>query len=419
MASAPATVDARPVRPRRRQRSRIVAWLVLVAVCGGCAWALYGIFDDRASAGAGLPDYSLYSDGPDGYAQAAALLRNLGWQPVALTRPIQQTHYRGLLILAEAESPITRLGQAPLLSDADVEGLLDWVKRGNTLLLCGNGHTSLHAKFGVSITDAEDKSTALYKVKPVAVGEYTARVGNIALEQSATVSGTKAVPLWYIGKRPAAVALRYGSGRVLVLPDASLFTHRGLLRDDNAVFLYNVAALDAEEGRVYFDEYHHGIRSGGGFWSYLRYHGQQWVVLEFLLVAAMVLWAVGRRLGPAVPMPVTRRADGVDYASSVARIYEKADTRPLVAGILGRHFLDALTGYLRLRRNLPPQEMLAAWKQRHGEVGMRELGHLLDAAEDLCLGRAVSAPQLLAVAQRFDAFVNERVRQKVKATDKR
>src|SRR5438445_709695 len=81
----------------------------------------------------------------------------------------------------------------------------------------------------------------------------------------------------------------------------------------------------------------------------------------------------GRRLGPAVPLPVTKRADGVDYASSVARIYQKADTRPLVAGVLRRHFVDALTRHLRLRRNAEPREILTAWRVRHSDASAREL----------------------------------------------
>src|SRR5439155_750646 len=86
-----------------------------------------------------------------------------------------------------------------------------------------------------------------------------------AQARPAAVAGRGAVPLWWLGGQPAAVLVRHGRGRVLVVPDPSLLTHRGLLREDNVIFLYNVAALDAEDGRVYFDEYHHGIRSGGGY----------------------------------------------------------------------------------------------------------------------------------------------------------
>jgi len=277
----------------------------------------------------------------------------------------------------------------------------------------------LHDKLGVVVLDDNSRGDAVYQATPGAVGDYTARIDNIGIERKATVTGRHAVPLWSIGKRSVAALVRHGAGHVLVMPDPSVLTHRGLLREDNAIFLYNVAALDAEEGRVYFDEYHHGIRSGGGYWSYLRYHGQHWVVLDIVLVAGMALWATGRRLGPATPIPVTKRTDSVDYASSVARIYEKADVRPLVAVIFCRHFQNALVLHLRLRRTARPLEILAAWRQRHGEASTRELDHLLGAAETLGNGQIPAAGQLLALAQRFDAFLDEHVRKRGSSTKPR
>src|SRR5579862_1976917 len=122
--------DGRSPRQRRGQRSRVVLWLVLGVVGIGCVAIGYGVLRDRANAGAGMPAYSVYSDGPNGLAQAAALLRNLGWQPVAVTRPIQLTHHRGLLILAEPTEELAGLGPVSMLSDKDADGLLDWVKQG-------------------------------------------------------------------------------------------------------------------------------------------------------------------------------------------------------------------------------------------------------------------------------------------------
>jgi hypothetical protein len=400
-----ATTADRPVRQHRPRRSRVVPWMILTFLVVGSLVIAYGVLRDRASGGHGLPPYSVYSDGPDGFAQAADLFRKLGWQPVAVTRPIQQTRHRGLLILAEPTSRLAELGMEPTLSDVDADGLLEWVGQGNTLLLAGAANNRVLDKLGLFVIDSKERSEAILKVAPGAVGEYTARVSYIAVEQPATVGGGKGVPLWWLGERPGAIVVQQGKGRVLVLPDPSPLTHRGLLRQDNAVFLYNLAALDAEEGRVYFDEYHHGIRSGGGYWSYLRYHGQEWVLIQILAVAVMAFWAVGRRLGTAVPMPVTKKADAVDYASSVARIYEKADVRPLVAGILSRHFQERLTAQLRLRRSANSGEILAAWRQRHGDAKTRELGHLLDAAQAMLQGQPPTDLQLIDLAQRFDAML--------------
>jgi hypothetical protein len=357
----------------------------------------------RAYAGLGLPDYSVYSSGPDGLAQAAQVLRRLGWQPVAMTRPIQQTHHRGLLILVEPREPGLHIGPAEPMTDVDVDALLSWVEHGNTLLLATTHQSRLLEKLDVFIDDRGDSGDVVLWAAPGAVGEYTARVERIGLECIASVSAHGAVPLWWLSNQPAAVLVRHGQGRVLVVSDPSLLTHRGLRREDNVIFLYNVAALDAKDGRVYFDEYHHGIRASGGYWNYLRYHNQHWVVVQLLLLAGAGAWAVGRRLGPPVPMPVTKQADGVDYASSVARIYQKASVRPLVKAALARHFLDVLTQHLRLRRHAEPQDIVDVWRKRYEKGSAAELSSLLQRLEE----KTPSNASLLATVQAQDRFLEQ------------
>ena len=402
----PVKAEQRPTSPRSKARRwRLAPWLVLLSLATATCVVVFAVLNARASAGSGLPDYSVYSDGPEGLNQAAEVLRKLGWQPVAVTRPIQQTHHRGLLILVEPRRSGLQLEEMEPMSDADVDGLLNWVKQGNTLLFCATHKSRLLDKLGI-LLDLGSGGDFVLVARPGVVGEYTARVAGIGVESDASLSARGAVPLWALGSKPGAVLVRHGQGRMLVVADPSVLTHRGLLREDNVVFLYNVAALDAEDGRVYFDEYHHGIRAGAGYWNYLRYHNQHWVVVQMLVLAGVALWAVGRRLGPAVPMPVTKQADAVDYASSVARIYEKADLRPLVAGSLARHFLDTVTMYLRLRRNAGPAEILATWRGRCSKASAQELEVLLGriAAEDR------SATALVATAQALDGFLVEHVR---------
>jgi hypothetical protein len=396
-------------------RSRLPIWLVLIATLIVCGAVVVTVLRDRARAGQGMPPYSVYSDGPDGLATAADVLRKLGWQPVAVTRPIQQTHHRGLLFLVEPRRSGLQLAETPELSDADVAGLLDWVGRGNTLVIFGLRNTRLHDKLGVVITPATDEAEdVVYEALPGAAGAYTQRMERLGLETKATVTG-RGLPLWWFGDKPGALLVRHGNGRVVVVPDASLLTHRGLLRDDNVLFLYNLAAVEAVDGRVYFDEYHHGIRSSGGYWSYLRFHHQQWALLHLVLVAGLAVWATGRRLGPALPLRPRAQTDGVDFASSVARIYEKADARPLIASVLARHFLDTVTAHLRLRRLASPAEIMATWRQRYPEESARHLEELLRPAEALSAHTAPpETPALMGLAQAFDAFVQQHIKPNTK-----
>src|SRR5689334_1353238 len=65
MALTNSNADIRPTRQRRRRRSRVAVWLVLLCVGAACTAVVYGVLRDRANAGAGLPAYSMYSDAPD------------------------------------------------------------------------------------------------------------------------------------------------------------------------------------------------------------------------------------------------------------------------------------------------------------------------------------------------------------------
>jgi hypothetical protein len=196
---------------------------------------------------------------------------------------------------------------------------------------------------------------------------------------------------------------------VIIVADPSLFTGRGLRRGDNVMFLVNLADLHARDGQVLFDEYHHGLHSGGGFWGYLRYHDQQWTLLALLAVAAAAAWAVGVRLGPAVTPPEEKRADAVDYASAVARIYQQSGVRHLMAAALVRDFMTALCRHLRLRRGALPAEVLAAWRQRDAGESARQLEELLRGAAEL-RGGDVPERRLLLWTRAFDRFQNEVLR---------
>jgi hypothetical protein len=391
--------------------TRFFSGLLVLLLLGGFLAVVVQVLRARAEAGKGLPAYSMYAKDRNGLAPAAQLLHQLGWEPVAVTRPIQHTRYRGLLLLVEPEGTALLPGQAPDLGATDVQALLRWVERGNTLLLCGRRLNALHRALDVVVTQgARAAEEELVAVALSEAGGYTDGIDRLVVEGRAVVEAEAGLPLWWVGDSPGAVVLRRGRGRVLVVADPSLLTLRGLRREDNVLFLVNVAALHGQDRQVYFDEYHHGLRSGGGFWGYLRYHDQHGLLLPVLLVAVVAGWSVAKRLGPAVPTPRESHADAVDYASAVARIYQRAGVRQRPAQTLARDFLGALARHLHLRPSARPAEMLAAWRRRHpGDAG-RSLEGLLRIVSELRQGAGVSEQRLLTAARALDRFKNEVLR---------
>ncbi|HEY7424411.1 MAG TPA: DUF4350 domain-containing protein [Gemmataceae bacterium] len=396
--------------------NRFVCWCLVVLLLGVFGVVTAYLLRERSRAGLDMPAYSVYSESSDGLGEAAHLLRRLGWTPMAVTRPIQQGHPQGLLILVEP--PRRRLlgGGAEDISASDARALLHWVEQGNTLLLMSRKNTALHQALRVVVNeDARRDEEHFTPVDLGAAGGYTEGIEHLSVGSRATLRAEGGLPLWWVGDQPGAVLLRHKKGRVLVVADARMLTQEGLVRsdgeprDDNAVFLANVAARDARDDKVYFDEYHHGLRSGGGFWGYLGYHGEKATLLLILVVLLVAGWTWAVRLGPAVPTPKTSSADAVDYASALALLYQRTGARRLLARTLVRSFLAALTRQLRLRRNALPAEVLAAWRLHDPGPSMTRLQTLLRGVGELRRGE-VSERQLLAWAQAFGQFTQAMVR---------
>jgi hypothetical protein len=422
---------------------RPVAWLLLSLLCVAFAAAVFVALRAQARAGKGMPEYSVYSDDRNGLAKTAQVLRRLGFTPVAVQRPVNPDRQHGLLFVVEPEGEGGLFSKGkPDMSRDDARFLLRWVERGgnaedgNTLVLCGRRTTALHRELHVKI-HADEKAAKSGNVMSVALadaGGYTEGIDMLEVEGHDVVESEGGLPLWFIGDQPGAVLLRRGNGQVLIVPDASLFTHRGLLRagKENVLFLYNLAALDSIDGQVYFDEYHHGLRSGGGLWGFLYYYDQHWIILQVLLVAVVAGWSLAIRLGPAVPAPKARQADAVDYASAVARIYQRTGVHDLLAKALARDFLAALCRHLRLRKALPA-EILKSWRAQYPEqpaakadgqppvtsrtgdsvLGRKSAASATEWLRDLLRGVVelrrgeVSESQLLGWVREFDRFKSE------------
>jgi hypothetical protein len=393
---------------------RFLPWLLVVLLLAVFATVVAGVLRERSVAGKDLPAYSVYSEGPDGLGEAAHLVRQLGWTPVALTRPVQQTQHRGLLILAEPEANSPFAEEPGGIGEAEAMALLRWVEQGNTLLLGTRKTTALHHLLGVRVTeDATDKDEVFTAVEPGEAGGYTEDIEHLSVQARNTIQpATAGLPLWWVGKFPGAVLLDRGKGRVHVVADPAILTREGLValdgtpRDDNALFLANLATRDARDGKVYFDEYHHGFRSDGGFWGYLAYHGQLGALLPVLLVLAVAAWAGAVRLGPAVPTPRTRQTDAVDYASALARLYQGTGARRRLARVLVQSFLDTLTRHLRLRRTAVPAVILAAWRQHDPGPSLARLQALFRGIPALRKGAATDR-QLLTWARESAAFTRQ------------
>jgi len=169
---------------------------------------------------------------------------------------------------------------------------------------------------------------------------------------------------------PQIVCKTYGTGRVIVLPDAMLFTNYALSKPDNAVLVTNLvrahlpAGTPQAAGTLYFDERQHGESTAPKSQPTVIYHLAQppfsYALLQ-LLGALLLVWALyGRRLGAPVPLPeqepVTRASH---FAAAMGSLFQKV-RRPQVAGaISGEEFRRVLARRLGMSPADPDHELAA------------------------------------------------------------
>src|SRR5262249_35225391 len=156
------------------------------------------------------------------------LLRQLGWAPVALTRPVQQLRPEPtprLLIMIEP----TATGP---MSHTAARGIVRWVEDGNTLVLVGRHATTLHEELDVELVTElrEGKHGAARAAALAEAGGYTDGIARLLVEGRDEVIA-RGLPLWLLDDKPGAMLVRRGRGRVIIVADPSLLTRRGLVRE--------------------------------------------------------------------------------------------------------------------------------------------------------------------------------------------
>jgi hypothetical protein len=277
-----------------------------------------------------LPTATSYSSAPFGLRALYLALGQLGYETRRLRAPLVSAALpeRGTLVVADpAPAPV---------SEREWKDLQSWVRRGNTLVLAGEGEMLL---FGPSGTDADELPEApVSYAHPTQPGHFTSGVRALAIRSDRRLELGGGAPIrgrrggnrdedeelpWFatpgaadmdealaaavevIGDESGAVVgyARLGAGRLIMLASAWPLSNQGIGRADNFRLVLNL--IGARGGPVVFDEYHHGYRDQLA-WGLLPLP-LKLALSQLVLGLLVAAYARGRRLGPVVPLEPSSR----------------------------------------------------------------------------------------------------------------
>jgi hypothetical protein len=273
----------------KRLRMRLDRTTVIIAVTALLLGAAYmamatwlnGHFADT------VPSTSSLSTSSIGLKVWRLYLDRLGLRPALLT-DFSSLPASGTIVFAGSfENPP---------SEQDAARVEKWVSAGGHAVFIGLDEQGLGGSFEPPAGGVSGEASVA--VPPAFPGVFSGSVGSIR-PGSARFEARSLdwVSLFEDGKGASVVARAYGKGTVTWLADVEPVSNDGIGKQDNARLAVQLAV--AGGGRVFFDEYHHGLTKAPTAWGSIGDGGRA-AVLLLLAGAAALLLARGRRLGPAI-----------------------------------------------------------------------------------------------------------------------
>ncbi len=329
----------------------------------------------RQSREESIPAYASFSDKPDGAHALKLWLEALGMST--------SNESGDIFGLPENASLTWMLQPATSVSEGEWKTIDDWIAKGGTLVLAGNGFQALlameHYDFYLSyLNDPPEFLTAqspLLSSPPL--------TSTVPLQPSAYLQTERSdyVTLLAAGSRPILVTFQQGKGRVILSATPVLFSNAGLKKAGNPELVLNLLSA-AQSGLAYFDEWHHGVRPAkrtvSGPEEWLRFTPAGRSLLFVAGVIFFVLILQGRAFGRPLPIShETARRTPLEYITALANLSRRAGHRQAVLRQFYQQVKRDLGRRYRINPTLPDKDYVELLDQARPNLDTEALLTLL------------------------------------------
>jgi hypothetical protein len=164
---------------------------------------------------------------------------------------------------------------------------------------------------------------------------------------------------------PVIVSFEQGKGRVILGTMVESFANASLKKAGNPELVLNLLALAPPKGTVWFDEWHHGVRSDEQILGPAEFLRRTPVGRSLLFVVFAVFIAIfiqGRGFGRPVPLPQEiKRRGALEHVTGIANLSRRAAHRPAVMMHYHQQVKRKLGQRYRLDPGMDDKEYAARW----------------------------------------------------------
>lgn len=348
------------------------------------------------------PPLSSFSSAPDGARALWLWLEALGY---SVSNEVGQTfrlpENAGMVLMLEPLAGIT----------ADEWETMDaWVESGGTLVLAGDRFQTTFAvsHYGCALAYLGTRVPTLTVQTPLLTSPPL--TGTVSAQAQAYFATNRddVVTHLAVESRPVMLSFERGAGRVILSAAPFSFSNAGLKEEGNPQLVLNVITAANQPGVIWFDEWHHGVRSmraeliGPGDW--LRHTPAGRSLLYAATVIFLALVVRGRHFGRPVPLPkdVARRAP-LEYITAIANLSRRAGHRLAVLHHYHHRLKRNLGKRYRLNPTLPDGDYVAQLAELNPDFDANALHSLLTRLRQ----DRVSESEMVQLATEVAAWLKE------------
>ncbi|WP_127580528.1 DUF4350 domain-containing protein [Paenibacillus koleovorans] len=269
------------------------------------------------------------------------------------------------------------------VNEDEWQELLEWVERGNDLLLFSRSID------GGAVFQLEDTSAA------PGVAVVTRQDGGVKAEFTAEVNTNKRIvaedgvsSLLRDSNGIVAASRAYGDGAITAVVVPNWLTNASVLQHDHFELVWPWLTGDGNLDSLWVDEYHHGyIESRGALEAY-----PDWLIAGSGVMAVTLLlwlWQQGKRFGPAYTPRAWTVRRGDETLLAVAAWYERRRFKDEALAHQVRALRRLLLVRWGLRLEASPEEAAQLAQDRLSEAQADKLVRLLRQADAVERGEAM------------------------------
>jgi len=333
----------------------IVAGVLLVLISFAAV-----LFVPQGGAGGSTSGFpSSYSAASDGAKAAYLLLGELGYRTERWSSPPSELPDPASNVVLVLADPVL-----PPFSEETAE-IQRFVRRGGRVVVTGARGALLVKTPEIAATSMEWGEAKEFPA--LLPGPISRRAPQISMQSWIRSKAGQAGGVEYYGdgQGGSVVSFRRGKGRLVWWADSLPLTNYGLTQASNLELFLNSVG-EPKGGRVLWDEYYHGQRSG--LWTYLSRTPVPWGLVQAAVLVGAVILTYSRRSGPVSAPVKESRLSPIEFVETVGDLYARKRSAAGALEIAYRRFRSLLAKRFGLAPEASLEKIGPAIRERFGST---------------------------------------------------